>query len=202
MYASVHPEDADGFSELCNAIERLALNDTGLEVQKTSAIAGEGGGPFLGPGLRVGFQGLLHVEVFRQRLADEYDIDAVVTPPKVPYEITVYPRGKKGEHYTQVIEDLQDWPDTSTGARLVIREPMVATRIIARVEDAGAVMDLLQRKRGKELKSEPIDDEKWLFQARMPWAELVTDFHDNLKTVTAGYGSLGTLRSAGMSCLV
>lgn len=84
LYASVHPSDADGFEELCTAVDKLALNDTGLEVQMTGANAGGGtGGPFLGPGLRVGFQGLLHVEVFRQRLLDEFDIDCVVTPPKV-----------------------------------------------------------------------------------------------------------------------
>ena len=63
LYASVHPGDSEGFDELCNAVDRLALNDTGLEVSRTSALAGgsEKGGPFLGPGLRVGFQGILHM---------------------------------------------------------------------------------------------------------------------------------------------
>ena len=85
LYASVHPEEADGFEELAHAVDRLALNDTGLHVSRTSALGASEtvGGPFLGPGLRVGFQGLLHVEVFRQRLRDEFGLDAVVTPPKV-----------------------------------------------------------------------------------------------------------------------
>jgi translation elongation factor EF-4 len=86
LYASVHPIEEDGFKDLCEAVERLALNDKGLEVSKTADLgssSSESGGPFLGPGLRVGFQGLLHVEVFRQRLLDEFGIDAVVTPPKV-----------------------------------------------------------------------------------------------------------------------
>ena len=63
LYASVHPGDSDGFDDLCSAVDRLALNDTGLEVSRTSASAGGGerGGPFLGPGLRVGFQGILHM---------------------------------------------------------------------------------------------------------------------------------------------
>lgn len=63
LYASVHPGESDGFDELCSAVDRLALNDTGLEVSRTSALAGgsEKGGPFLGPGLRVGFQGILHM---------------------------------------------------------------------------------------------------------------------------------------------
>lgn len=121
LYASVHPTDSNSFEELCNAVERLALNDTGLEVTKTSS-AGDGesqskGGPFLGPGLRVGFQGLLHVEVFRQRLQDEFKIDAVVTPPKVPYRITWVANSKKNnlkEDVTKIVEDLSEWVRTGT----------------------------------------------------------------------------------------
>lgn len=111
LYASVHPADVDSFEDLCDAVDRLALNDTGLEVSRTSSVGSESGGPFLGPGLRVGFQGLLHVEVFRQRLQDEFNIDAVVTPPKVPYTIT-WMAGKNNslnENITKVIEDLAEW---------------------------------------------------------------------------------------------
>src|SRR6478672_10792507 len=71
-------------------------------------------------------------------------------------------------------------------------EPVVNARIVARVEDAGAVMDLITRKRGSDLQTKPIDEDKWLFTARLPWAECVTDFHDLLKNATAGYGSLDT----------
>lgn len=117
LYASVHPRDVDEFEDLCNAVDRLALNDTGLEVSKTGSI-GDGSsatsGPFLGPGLRVGFQGLLHVEVFRQRLQDEFNIEAVVTPPKVTYSITIHPSKSNGlkEKTTKIIEDLSDWVST------------------------------------------------------------------------------------------
>jgi elongation factor 4 len=163
LYASVHPEEADGFEDLCNAIDRLALNDSGLEVSRTSSLGsgGDGGGPFLGPGLRVGFQGLLHVEVFRQRLTDEFGIEAVVTPPKVPYTITFLPSQKNGmeESYTKVVEDLSEWPDA--GERYQVDEPIVTARIMARVEDAGAVMELINRKRGTDLQTKPIDEEKW-----------------------------------------
>jgi GTP-binding protein LepA len=193
LYASVHPVDADGFEELCNAVDRLALNDTGLSVQMTASVgSGEGGGPFLGPGLRVGFQGLLHVEVFRQRLSDEFGIEAVVTPPKVPYTITFLPGQKNNlkESHTKVVEDLKDWPEP--GTKYKVLEPVVNVRIVARVEDAGSVMDLINRKRGTELQTKPIDEDKWLFTARLPWAECVTDFHDLLKNATAGYGSMDT----------
>ena len=72
---------------------------------------------------------------------------------------------------------------------------MVDARIIARVEDAGAVMELINRKRGTDLRTKPIDEEKWLFTAILPWAEVVTDFHDQLKNVTSGFGSLDTSES-------
>jgi elongation factor 4 len=187
LYASVHPEDKDGFGDLCSAVERLALNDTGLEAQTTSALgSSEQGGPFLGPGLKIGFQGLLHMEVFRQRLVDEFGIEAVITAPKVPYKIVYTHDGK--EPFEVLIEDLKDWPEQ--GMRYKVLEPIVEARIIARVVDAGAVMELLNRKRGKELRTKPIDEDKWIFTAQLPWAECVTDFHDQLKNATAGYGSM------------
>lgn len=204
LYASVHPRESNGFDDLCRAVDRLALNDTGLEVQRTSSVGGDssdqrgggaggnGGGPYLGPGLRVGFQGLLHVEVFRQRLLDEFEIEAIVTPPKVPYVVTEQPGRRHGgpsaEPRTRVIEDLAQWPDGTM--KFSVQEPMVLARIVARVEDAGAVMELVQRKRGTGLETKPIDEEKWLFTAQIPWAECVGDFHDVLKNVTSGYGSV------------
>jgi len=197
MYASVHPVEADGFEDLARAVDRLALNDTGLDVQKTSSVGAgtEAGGPFLGPGLRVGFQGLLHVEVFRQRLLDEHGIEALVTPPKVSYTIKFYPNKRNNlvDSYTEIVEDLQKWP--KPGTRFKVKEPIVDVRIMARVEDAGAVMDLITKKRGCDMQTKPIDEEKWMFTARVPWAEVVTDFHDQLKNVTAGYGSLDTSKA-------
>jgi GTP-binding protein LepA len=198
LYASVHPEEEDGFEELCEAVDRLALNDIGLEVAKTKdqgSSNSESGGPFLGPGLRVGFQGLLHAEVFRQRLLDEFDVEAVVTPPKVPYHIT-YLASKNNnlkEHYTKIVEDLNDWPPY--GTKFKVEEPMVEVRIMAPVEYTGAVMELITKKRGCNLKSKPIDEDTWIFEAQMPWAEVVVNFHDMLKNVTAGYGSLDTFEA-------
>jgi GTP-binding protein LepA len=195
LYASVHPEEEDGFEELCDAVDRLALNDKGLEVARTADIgtnSSEGGGPFLGPGLRVGFQGLLHVEVFRQRLADEFFIDAVVTPPKVPYHVTILPSKQNNltGPETKIIEDLEDWP--LYGTKFKVEEPMVKATIMAPVEYAGAVMELITKKRGLNLTTKPIDETSWMFEADMPWAEVVVNFHDMLKTTTAGYGSLST----------
>ena len=198
LYATVHPVDADGFEDLCHAVDKLALNDTGLEVSNIGSggsSAGESGGPFLGPGLRIGFQGLLHVEVFRQRLYDDFGISAIVTPPKVKYKITFMPskHSNTKEPYSQMIEDLSQWPEA--GTRFTVEEPVVQVRIMAPVDYAGSVMELMKRKRATEMESKPIDERTWLFTARMPWGEVVTDFHDDLKNVTAGYGSLDTFEA-------
>ncbi|KAL7563174.1 hypothetical protein ACA910_014451 [Epithemia clementina (nom. ined.)] len=211
LYASVHPQEADGFEDLCSAVDRLALNDTGLEVQRTSSASqneavgggsskssGGGGGPSLGPGLRVGFQGLLHVEVFRQRLSDEFQIDAVVTPPKVPYRATYLPSkfNNLTEPVTKIVEDLKDWPpSTISTSSYIIEEPMVKVRIVARVADAGPLMELITRKRGTQISTQPIDEEKWFLHCVMPWAEVVVDFHDQLKTLTQGFGSMDTFEA-------
>lgn len=88
LYASVHPLEVGSFDALVMAVEKLSLNDSGLNVQKTSSNnSNNSAGSYLGPGLRIGFQGLLHIEVFRQRLFDEFQLEAIVTPPKVPYTI-------------------------------------------------------------------------------------------------------------------
>ena len=198
LYASVHPEEEDGFEELCDAADRLALNDKGLEITRTADVGGsssERGGPFLGPGLRVGFQGLLHVEVFRQRLLDEFGIEAVVTPPKVPYYISLLPSKSNNlaEPVSKLVEDLEDWP--KYGTKFKVEEPMVKVRLMAPVQYAGAVMELITNKRGIDLQTTTIDEDNWMFEAQMPWAEVVINFHDMLKTATAGYGSLDTFEA-------
>lgn len=198
LFASVHPMEGDGFDELFAAVNRLALSDAGLEIQQTAgSSSGSGGGPFLGPGLRVGFQGLLHVEVFRQRLEDEFDLEAIVTPPKVPYTIRYLP--SKNFHRSadlpteETIEDLIDWPDQVQ--RFKVFEPMVDVRVLGPMEYAGSIMELIKRKRGAKLETKPIDERTWQITSVMPWAEVVTDFHDELKSISTGYASFDTSES-------
>jgi len=194
LYASVHPMEGDGFDELFAAVSRLALSDAGLEIQQTagSGSGGSGGGgAFLGPGLRVGFQGLLHVEVFRQRLEDEFHMEAVVTPPKVPYTIKYLPSQNSYRSADlpteEVIEDLVDWPPMVQ--RFKVLEPMVDVRVLAPVEYAGNIMELIKRKRGTKLETKIVDEHTWQITSTMPWADVVTDFHDDLKSTSAGYAS-------------
>jgi len=147
------------------------------------------------PGLRIGFQGLLHMSVFQQRLQDEFDMEVIVTPPKVPYSITFLPGkgrnapARKGAE-TVLIEDISQWP--STGERFKVSEPVVAVRILAPAGCAGDVMALVKRKRGFHMETSVVDDQTWTFSATVPWAEIVTDFNDRLKNITAGYGSFDT----------
>ena len=114
---------------------------------------------------------------------------------KVPYTITHLPsKGHKrpdNKLTTEVIEDLSKWP--SQGQRFKVMEPVVKVRIMAPVEYAGGVMDLIKRKRGTDMHTKPIDEANWLFSARMPWGEVVTDFHDELKNSTAGYASFDSV---------
>ncbi|GMI12107.1 hypothetical protein TrLO_g2644 [Triparma laevis f. longispina] len=196
LYASVHPKEEGSFDDLVNAVERLALNDLGLEVQLQKGGGGgggegTGGGPFLGPGLRIGFQGMLHVEIFRQRLMDEFGVEALVTSPKVKYEIKYLPSAKKpraeGKPEIELIEDISNWPGGED--KFEVREPMVNCRVMAPHEYAGAIMDLITKRRGGSMETKVIDDNVWMFTARLPWAEVVTDFHDELKSSTAGFAS-------------
>jgi len=182
--------EGGGFDELAAAVDKLALNDTGLEINKTAGNSNNEGGPFLGPGLRVGFQGLLHVEVFQQRLLDEHGLEAIVTPPKVPYKITYLPsHGQKKipDKETEIIEDISKWP--TEGSRFKVQEPYVDCRIMAPMDYAGNIMELIKRKRGIGMETKPIDEDTWLFTATMPWGEVVSSFFDELKNCSAGYAS-------------
>jgi GTP-binding protein LepA len=111
---------------------------------------------------------------------------------QVPYHITFLPTKSNNlqEPYTEVVEDLAEWP--AYGTKCKVEEPMVGVRIMAPVEYTGAVMELITKKRGMNLESSPLDEDTWIFEAQMPWAEVVVNFNDMLKNVTAGYGSLDT----------
>jgi GTP-binding protein LepA len=203
LYASVHPMEGDGFDELSAAVDRLALNDTGLEIQRTAGSQNSGGGAFLGPGLRVGFQGLLHVEVFRQRLMDEFDMEvcrnraslifsstdaastntslfgdtqAIVTPPKVPYTIKyMETKSFKRAPGLPEVEVIEDLIQwPPQGSKFQVLEPVVDVRILSPMDYAGDILELIKRKRGTKMETKPIDDNTWMFTASMPWADVVT----------------------------
>ncbi|KAG5184471.1 Guf1, mitochondrial translation elongation factor EF4 [Tribonema minus] len=159
LFASCFPLDGDDFATLLTAVERLALNDASLQVHRENST-------MLGHGLRVGFLGLLHMEVFKQRLDDEFNMAVLVTAPNVPYIFR----------------------DRDTGAEVL--EPMVEATVITPEDCLGSMLTLLQDKRGTELDTKFIDGERVLLVYKLPWQEVVTDLHDKAKSISSGYASL------------
>jgi GTP-binding protein LepA len=175
VFCGLFPVDTDKFADLRDALEKLALNDAALSYEPETSQA-------LGFGFRCGFLGLLHMDIVRERLEREYDLELLATTPNVEYEVTL----TDGSVLT--VHSPSDMPDR---ARIEeIREPNIRATILCPKEHVGAVMDLCQERRGTHV------DMSFLSQARvqlrydLPLAEIVLDFFDQLKSRTKGYASL------------
>ena len=175
VYCGLFPSDGQDFSELRDALERLAVNDPSFEFEPETSDA-------LGFGFRCGFLGLLHMEIIQQRLENEADIDLVQTAPNVTYEITT----KRGE--TLVIHKPQDVPDP--GDIEEFRQPIVRCNVIVPTEVIGAVMKLCQERRGIQKSQEYLGAQRAMLTYDIPLAEVVYDLHDKIKSCTRGYGTL------------
>ena len=175
VYCGLFPSDGQDFSELRDALERLAVNDPSFEFEPETSDA-------LGFGFRCGFLGLLHMEIIQQRLENEADIDLVQTAPNVTYEITT----KRGE--TLVIHKPQDVPDP--GDIEEFRQPIVRCNVIVPTEFIGAVMKLCQERRGIQKSQEYLGAQRAMLTYDIPLAEVVYDLHDKIKSCTRGYGTL------------
>ena len=194
LFASIYPLDTQDFDSLELAVNKLTLNDASVTVQR------EGSNTSLGSGLRCGFLGLLHMEVFNQRLRDEFGTAVLLTSPTVPYKI-VQPLegGREGEVSERIIQTLADWPDPATTLNyrdLRIEEPVVEVTVLTPVKCLGAITTCLKERRGVQEDIKYLDDENVVLIYRLPWQEVVTDLHDVVKNVSAGYASLN-FREAG-----
>ncbi len=175
VFAGLFPTDADDFGRLRDALEKLRLNDSSLSYLAETSRA-------LGFGFRCGFLGLLHMEIVRERLEREYDLDLVATAPSVAYRVRLTDGSE------EVVRSPQDLPD---GARLdSIAEPWVKVMIITPTDYVGTVMDLVQSKRGQIGEMTYLSPERVELRYRLPLAEIVFDFFDQLKSRTRGYASL------------
>lgn len=174
VFASMYPTDDSNFDDLRVAIEKLTLNDASVSAQIETSGA-------LGMGFRCGFLGLLHMEVFHQRLADEQGIQVLVTAPMVPYTVT----DAQGE--TSVVETPGAFP-TSTKYYTVL-EPMVEASIITPSEYLGSILALAKDKRGVQTNLVYLEDERVVVTIEVPWQEVVTNFYNELKTISSGYGA-------------
>lgn len=173
VYAGFFPVSNDQYQELKDAVEKLALSDSALHFEPENS-------PILGFGLRIGFLGLLHMDIIRERLEREFNLDLIVTNPSTNYEVTT----TDGQNLN--IRSASDLPDQSLISE--IREPWVKGEIILPKSMIGGVLSLINEKRGHQTNLSYIED-RAVIDFAAPMANLLTDFYDQLKSVTSGYAS-------------
>ncbi|MEM7453347.1 MAG: translation elongation factor 4 [Planctomycetota bacterium] len=175
VYCGLFPSDGQDFSELREALGKLAINDPSFEFEPESSDA-------LGFGFRCGFLGLLHMEIVQQRLEQESDVDLVQTAPNVTYEVLT----NDGE--TLLIHKPQDVPDSGSIAEF--RQPIVRVNLIQPEQYVGPVMKLCQERRGIQQSQEYLSSTRVMLTYDLPLAEVIYDMHDKLKSITRGYGTM------------
>ncbi len=173
VYAGFFPVSNDQYKELKEAIEKLSLSDSALRFEPENS-------PVLGFGLRIGFLGLLHMDIIKERLEREFGLNLIVTNPSTNYEVVM----NNGE--VMEIKSAADLPDASEVKE--IREPWVRGEIIVPKPMIGNVLNLINEKRGHQTNLSYIE-ERAVIDFKAPMANLLTDFYDQLKSATSGYAS-------------
>ena len=173
VYAGFFPVSNEDYKTLKEALEKLALSDSALQFEPENS-------PILGFGLRIGFLGLLHMDIIKERLEREFNLDLVVTNPSTNYQVIL----NSGEEIN--IKSAADLPDISEIKE--IKEPWVKGEIILPREMIGSVLNLIVEKRGAQKNLSYIED-RAVIDFEAPMANLLTDFYDQLKSITSGYAS-------------
>ncbi len=174
VYSGLFPISQADFPDLRDALEKLQLNDASLTYEPETSVA-------LGFGFRCGFLGLLHMEITRDRLEREFDLDLISTAPSVTYRVV----GEDGAE--QIIHNPSDWPE---GKLREVYEPVVKTTIIVPADFVGPTMELCQSKRGQMGGMDYLSEDRVELRYTMPLGEIIFDFFDQLKSRTKGYASL------------
>ncbi len=174
VFSGLYPIDGSDYPDLRDALDRLKLNDAALTYEPETSVA-------LGFGFRVGFLGMLHLEIVRERLEREFDLDLISTLPNVVYEVSL----EDGKVVT--VTNPSEFPNGKIGD---IKEPVVRATILAPSEFIGAVMELCQARRGTLLGMDYLSEDRVEMRYTLPLAEIVFDFFDALKSKTRGYASL------------
>jgi GTP-binding protein LepA len=174
VYSGLYPVDGSDYPVLREALEKLQLNDAALTFEPETSVA-------LGFGFRCGFLGLLHMEITRERLEREFDLDLISTAPNVVYRVVM---DDGAEH---IVTNPSDWP---SGKTKEIFEPITKTTIIAPSEYIGAIMELCQSRRGELGGMDYLSETRVEIRYTLPMAEIIFDFFDSLKSRTRGYASL------------
>jgi len=174
VYAGLYPDDADDYAQLKDALAKLKLNDAALVWENENSAV-------LGNGFRVGFLGLLHMEIVKERLERNYNLQLIVTNPSTDYEVSL----TTGEDIQ--LRSASDLPDPTQINE--IREPWIKGEIVVPKEFLGKVLELIVNARGLQENISYLDDQIALVTFSAPLANMLTDFYDNLKSSTSGYGS-------------
>jgi GTP-binding protein LepA len=174
VFSGLFPIDGSDYPVLRDALDKLQLNDAALVYEPENSAA-------LGFGFRCGFLGLLHLEIVRERLEREFNLDLISTAPSVSYNVTLEDRSER------MVTNPSEFPE---GKIAEIREPMVAATVLAPSEFIGAIMELCQSKRGQLKGMDYLSEDRVELRYRLPLAEIVFDFFDQLKSRTKGYASL------------
>jgi GTP-binding protein LepA len=174
VFSGLYPVDGDDYPDLRDALERLQLNDAALVWEPETSAA-------LGFGFRCGFLGLLHLEIVRERLEREFDLNLIATSPNVVYRVVM------DDGSERVVTNPSEFPD---GKVAEVYEPVVRATVLAPSDYIGAIMDLCQTRRGTLLGMDYLSEERVELRYTLPLAEIIFDFFDNLKSRTRGYASL------------
>jgi len=175
VFSGIYPVENTEFDLLRDAIEKLTLNDASVTVEKKNSAA-------LGLGFRCGFLGLLHMDVFKQRLEQEYNINIIITAPSVLYKLELT-NGKKAD-----IENPSDFPEPNLIDKVL--EPIINATIIVPKNYLGPMINLCESKRGEQIDLSYLDEDRIILKYKLPLNEMATDFYDELKSISSGYASL------------
>ncbi|MGY4710514.1 translation elongation factor 4 [Mycolicibacterium sp. CBM1] len=174
VYSGLYPVDGSDYPNLRDALDKLQLNDAALTYEPETSVA-------LGFGFRCGFLGLLHMEITRERLEREFDLDLISTAPNVVYRVI------QDDGTEKIVTNPSDWPE---GKVREVYEPVVKTTVIAPSEFIGTIMELCQSRRGELGGMDYLSPERVELRYTMPLGEIIFDFFDALKSRTRGYASL------------
>jgi GTP-binding protein LepA len=174
VFSGLYPIDGSDYPELRDALERLQLNDAAMVWEPETSTA-------LGFGFRCGYLGLLHLEIVRERLEREFNLELISTAPNVVYRVVMEDNGEV------IVTNPSEFPD---GKIAEVHEPVVRATVLSPSEYVGTIMDLCQGRRGQLLGMDYLSEERVELRYTLPLAEIVFDFFDQLKSRTRGYASL------------
>ncbi len=175
VFSGLYPIDGSDYPDLRDALDKLRLNDAALVYEPETSAA-------LGFGFRVGFLGLLHLEIIRERLEREFNLDLIATAPNVVYRVVM----ENGQEHT--VTNPSEFP--SDGKIAEVYEPMVRATVLAPSDYIGAIMELCQSRRGNLLGMDYLSEDRVELRYTLPLGEIIFDFFDALKSKTRGYASL------------